>query len=63
MSTNKIHQCVETLCNNGCEAVRTTINDMEKGIEPEQAQELDRQEIETVLNELKAIMAIYDEKK
>jgi len=63
MDSSKVNQCVEALCKSGCEAVRATIIDMEKGVELEQTRELGEQETTIVLNELKAIMAIYDDRK
>jgi hypothetical protein len=63
MDSNKVNQCVEALCKCGCEAVRATITSMEMGAELEQTRELDEQEAATVLHELKAIMAVYDDRK
>ncbi len=63
MGSSKVNQCVEALCKNGCEAVRATISSMEMGAELEQTRELDKQETTIVLNELKAIMAVYNERK
>lgn len=62
MNSSKVNQCVEALCKSGCEAVRATISSMELGMEIEQTHELDEQEASTVLNELKAIMAVYDKR-
>ncbi|WP_126452326.1 hypothetical protein [Sulfuriflexus mobilis] len=62
MNSSKVNQCVEALCKSGCDAVRATISSMELGMEIEQTHELDEQEASTVLNELKAIMAVYDER-
>lgn len=61
MGSDKINQCIEALCNHGCGAVRATINNLEMGIEIEQTRELNKEEMITVLNELKTIMAVYDE--
>ena len=63
MDSGKVNQCVEVLCKCGCEAVRATISNMEMGVELEQTRELDTQEAASVLNELKAIMAVYDDRK
>lgn len=63
MGSYKVNQCVEALCKSGCEAVRATISSMEMGVELEQTRELDEQEATIVLNELKAIMAVYDDRK
>jgi len=61
MDKLKVNQCVEALCANGCEAVRATINSMEIGASPAQLHDLDQDEYDTVLNELKSIMSVYDE--
>ena len=63
MVSSKVNQCVEALCKSGCETVRVTISNMEMGVELEQTRELDEQETTIVLNELKAIMAVYDDRK
>jgi hypothetical protein len=63
MDSNKVNQCVEALCKCGCEAVRATITSMEMGLKLEQTRDLDEQEAETVLDELKAIMAVYDDRQ
>lgn len=63
MDSGKVNQCVEALCKCGCEAVRATINGMESGMDLEQTRELNTQEAASVLNELKAIMAVYDDRK
>jgi hypothetical protein len=61
MDSDKVNQCVEALCKCGCEAVRATITSMEMGAELEQTRDLDKQEAAIVLDELKAIMAVYDD--
>lgn len=63
MDSNKVNQCVEACCENGCEAVRATISRIELGENIEQVYGLDAQEAATVLRELKVIMAVYDERK
>ncbi|MDT8403962.1 hypothetical protein [Sulfuriflexus sp.] len=62
MDSNKVNQCVEALCKNGCEAVRATISSMEMGVRLEQTRDLDQEEAARVLRELRAIMAVYDER-
>lgn len=56
----KVHQCVEALCNNGCEAVRATIGALESGQDIKQTEGMEQDEREAVLRELQAIMAVYD---
>ena len=63
MDSSKVNQCVEALCKCGCNAVRATINSMEMGAKLEQTRDLNEQEADTVLHELKAIMAVYDKDK
>lgn len=60
MDKHKVNQYVEALCANGCEVVRATISSMEIGAASEQLQNLDQDEYNTVLNELKSIMSVYD---
>ena len=60
MHSNKIQQCVEALCQNGCRAVRATIDVLESGQEVPQMSHLNAEERSAVLNELKSIMSVYD---
>ena len=63
MDSSKVNQCVEALCQCGCEVVRATIDSMELGLSPVQTQGLEKDEIASVLCELKSIMAVYDGNK
>jgi hypothetical protein len=63
MDTNQINQCVDALCQCGCDAVRATIEAMELGAEVPQLETLDHEERNVVLEELKAVMAVYDARK
>lgn len=56
----KVTECVETLCEAGCDAVRATIKAMEAGHEVAQTTGLSGEQQDRVLEELKAIMAVYD---
>jgi len=58
----KIEQCVESLCQNGCATVRATITAMEQDISNVRLDGLALSEQQQVLNELKVIMSVYDEK-
>jgi len=58
----KIEQCVESLCQNGCATVRATITAMEQDISNVRLEGLALSEQQQVLNELKVIMSVYDEK-
>lgn len=61
MSDNDgISQCVEALCQLGCDSVRTTIAALEAGHPVAQVEGLDAEQRQRVLAELKAIMAVYD---
>ena len=60
MDKLKVNKCIEALCANGCEAVRATVSSMEMGASSEQLLNLDQDEYNTVLNELKSIMSVYD---
>jgi hypothetical protein len=63
MDTKQLNQCVDALCQCGCDAVRATIKAMELGAELPQLQTLGSEERQMVLDELKAVMAVYDERK
>ena len=58
--SDPISQCVEALCQCGCDAVRATITAMETGHEVAQTVGLSDQQRQKVLAELRAIMAVYD---
>ena len=60
MDKIKVNQCIEALCQSGCEAVRATITSMEMDLRSSQTQNLNPHEYEAVLNELKSIMSVYD---
>lgn len=56
----KVQQCVEALCQNGCGVVRATIRALEQGLTVAQTDAMAEHERAAVLQELKAIMAVYD---
>lgn len=56
---DRVQQCVEALCLNGCEAVRATIRALENGVPVVQTEGMDGTQRAAVLRELKAIMAVY----
>ena len=60
MDTKQVNQCVDALCQCGCDAVRATIEAIEVGAKVPQLQTLGSEEREVVLDELKAVMAVYD---
>ncbi len=59
-NTLRVQQCVEALCLNGCEAVRATILALEARLPVVQIDGLAAPERAAVLEELKAIMSVYD---
>ncbi len=62
MQHQQINECVEALCHTGCDMVRATIRAMEAGLPVSQTEGLDPQQKRLVLDELRAIMAVYDRK-
>lgn len=57
-----INECIEAMCRSGCAAVRATIQALEQGQDVAQVRGLPVEERRVVLEELKAIMAVYDER-
>ena len=63
MDQDKISRCVELVCEKGCVEVTATIQMLEAAILiPEMAELIDA-ERDAVLQELKAIMAVYEGKQ
>ncbi|MDD5329019.1 MAG: hypothetical protein PHX38_03380 [Sulfuricella sp.] len=62
MNHPKIAHCVETLCQKGCKEVSRLILTLERGEPVAEVLELPPAERQAVLDELKAIMAVYDER-
>lgn len=60
---DKYQQCLEAICGSGCEAVRATIEAMEENQEVSQTSSLDEDQRRTILEDLKAIMAVYDDRE
>lgn len=60
MNTDRINQCVEAICECGCQAVLATIEVMESDQPVPQTEMLNAEEKRAVLSELKAIMSVYD---
>ena len=56
----QVIQCVENLCECGCDAVRATISAMEAKLPVSQTEGMSDEQQQQVLDELKAIMAVYD---
>jgi hypothetical protein len=56
----KIEECVETLCHQGCSMVYRRISALQQDEEFPEVADLSRSERRSVLEELVAIMDIYD---
>ncbi|HUW49594.1 MAG TPA: hypothetical protein VMV75_01115 [Sulfuricella sp.] len=59
MNSSKIADCVEILCQKGCREVSRVILALEQGEPVEEVGPLNPDERQTVLAELKSIMAVY----
>lgn len=55
-----VNDCIESICEQGCTAVRDVIVALEEKQDVEQVSQLPENEIKTVLTELKKIMSVYD---
>lgn len=60
MDRNRVDQCVEALCIKGCKAVWGDITALETGQDLPETLSLTRDERLLVLDELKAIMSVYE---
>ena len=60
MEHQKLTEYLELLCQSGCEAVNATIEAMEKNQPTALTEELTPEERNLVLQELKAIMSVYN---
>jgi len=59
MLNHRVEHAVELLCHQGCRAVWGVIDALEHGRTLPETAGLDTAELRAVLNELKAIMAVY----
>lgn len=55
----KVEKCVEVLCEKGCGSVREDIEKLESGVALPETENLSREELSIVVEELKSIMAVY----
>jgi hypothetical protein len=62
MNQQKILQAIEKICNQGCREVNDIIELLENNQQAEQTRHLTTDETTVVLNELKSIMTIYNNK-
>jgi hypothetical protein len=61
MDQSKIAHCIEVLCQRGCKQVSLVIIALERGETMPEVQELNENERQAVMNELKSIMSVYQE--
>ncbi|MEJ2452984.1 MAG: hypothetical protein P8103_02350 [Candidatus Thiodiazotropha sp.] len=59
MRSKQIEECIEILCQKGCHSVRQDIRLLERGESLPELRVLDDLARQTVLKELRAIMAVY----
>lgn len=59
----KLSSYLDRLCNRGCGVVRETIQQMEDGERIPELADLSHNEQQHLLQELKAIMAVYDARR
>lgn len=57
---NQVDECIENLCQRGCDVVRKEIDAIELGQQPDYMDTLTDNEQIMVLEELKIIMSVYD---
>lgn len=62
MNDTQIAQCIEILCQCGCSEVRAVIKRIEANQSVAQLEGFTVQERRLVMEELKAIMAVYDQR-
>ena len=61
MDQSRIAHCIEVLCQKGCKEVSLIILALERGEPMAEAQELNEDERQAVVKELKSIMSVYQE--
>jgi hypothetical protein len=64
--SEKVNQCIEALCESGCETIRDAIESLENNqpviLNQQLIEELDEQERNLLLAELVQIMSVYEER-
>lgn len=60
IDSHKVTECIDHLCQSGCDVVRATIKALEGDLPVTQTRDLSARERQAVLEELKSIMAVYD---
>jgi len=59
MNTQKVNTALEAICNTGCNCVNAVIHTLESGYQVKGVEDFDIAETTMLVNELKAIMAVY----
>ncbi len=59
MASDRVDQCIESMCHKGCKLLWDDIAALEQGEQPEETVSLSTAERSLVLDELKSIMAVY----
>jgi hypothetical protein len=62
MNQQKINQAIEAICQAGCTSVNAVIATLEAGKTTDGLEDLNRAELDLLTRELKAIMAVYEER-
>ena len=60
MNSEKVTKVIEMICEEGCTSVNNIIIALEKGEPSKYTNDLDKNEVQLVLIELKEIMAVYE---
>lgn len=59
MGKDRVEECVESICNKGCQAVRSDIETLERCRALPETVGFSEEETRRLLRELKAIMSVY----
>jgi tetrahydromethanopterin S-methyltransferase subunit D len=62
MNQQKVNQAIEAICQTGCTSVNAVIATLEAGKTTEGLEDLSYAERDLLVRELKAIMAVYEER-
>ncbi len=60
--SDSTYNCIEAICQSGCLTVRAVIESLEGGQVIPQTDGMSPEQVDLVLNELKAVMSVYDER-
>ena len=59
MQQKQVQDCIEALCQKGCRSVRESIMALEHGEKLPETRGLTAEQVQVVLDDLKAVMAVY----